>query len=118
MKLRIRGDSVRLRLTQGEVERIARGEPVSECTHFADAVFVYTLDVEPAASNTGARFSNGELRITLGGAEAVAWATDQTRVGIETKIQALAVLIEKDFACLKPRNENEDRDAFPNPNAR
>jgi hypothetical protein len=29
----------------------------------------------------------------------------------------LRVLIEKDFSCLKPRDDGEDLDAFPNPQA-
>jgi len=45
MKLRIRGDSIRLRLKQGEVAQFAAGESIVEETHFPGAVLTYRLDV-------------------------------------------------------------------------
>jgi Na+-transporting NADH:ubiquinone oxidoreductase subunit NqrA len=45
MKLRIRGDSIRLRLKVSEVDRIAAGESIVEETHFPDSVLTYRLEV-------------------------------------------------------------------------
>ena len=45
MKLRIRGDSIRLRLKRGEVDQITAGSSIVEETHFPNSVFSYRLDV-------------------------------------------------------------------------
>ena len=44
MKLRIQGDSIRLRLTQFEVEAIGRGELVMETTRLPTP-FIYSLAI-------------------------------------------------------------------------
>jgi hypothetical protein len=45
MKLRIRGDNMRLRLKRGEVDQLAAGISIVEATHFPNAVLTYRLDV-------------------------------------------------------------------------
>ena len=64
MKLRICGDSIRLRLKISEVERIAAGESLVEVTHLPDSVLTYCLEV---SENGGmaATFSDGKLVVTL-----------------------------------------------------
>jgi hypothetical protein len=43
MKLRIRGNSIRLRLSRGEVARIAAGEGVEERTELSSQPLIYAL---------------------------------------------------------------------------
>lgn len=45
MKLRIRGDTLRLRVKRGEVNRLAVGVSIVEETHFPGSVLTIRLDV-------------------------------------------------------------------------
>lgn len=119
MKIRILDDSIRLRLTRGEVERVGKGEVVEGATHFpGGASFRYALergDVE----QPGARFDQGRIAVVLPHGTAQAWA-DGNDVGIEARPAVdgdttLRLLIEKDFKCLAPRDGEDDTDAFEHP---
>jgi hypothetical protein len=120
MKLRLRGNSLRLRLTQREVNDLVAVGSVEEKTAFGpQALLAYAIAVGEGPS-VSASFEAGAIRVTVPLAEARSWATSD-RVGIEAEQataggEPLRLLIEKDFACLKPRTGEDDRDAFPNPN--
>ncbi len=123
MKLRIYGDSIRLRLKVGEVERIAAGEIIVEVTHLPDSTLTYCL----VASETGsiaATFSDGRLVVTLPKADIEKWAsTDEVSLHSEQPIAGagmLSLLVEKDFTCLEPGHHRDcidDADTFPHPSA-
>lgn len=119
MKLRVRGDSIRLRLTQREVSAMGAGQEVSEKTTFgASEAFIYSVTTSKTATKIEASFTNNVLTVSVPAELATAWAHG-TEVGIGNEQPngdgRLMILIEKDFACLKPRAEEDDRDAFPNP---
>lgn len=113
MKLRIKGNTIRLRLTRTEVAEIGAGREVREVTEFSPtSEFVYRLQsasIEAVAAN----FNDNCLKINLPQAIAKAWASSND-VGIEATQQQLNIIIEKDFACLSPRGE-EDSDTFEHP---
>ncbi len=125
MKLRIRGDSLRLRLTRGEIRQLRDTGCVIETIHLGANSLDYALrsaDVDaPVAS-----FDERCVTVTLPRAQANAWA-DGDEVGIAaTQVLApsgsfaggsLSLLIEKDFQCLAPRDGEQDLDTFPNPAA-
>jgi hypothetical protein len=119
MKLRTRGNSQRLRLTQSEVRALADGSVVEDVTEFTPTErFVVTLachDEKPIA----ARFGEGRILVRVPRRAAQAWANgeDVAMSGDQAiaKDRALSILIEKDFACLKPRAGEDDSDAFPHP---
>ncbi len=122
MKLRIRGDTLRLRLTRGEVADIGAGRAVEEATRFPDgSVLRYVLstgdEYTAAQHNAGAEHL---LRVTIPAARAAAWAESE-EVGLSgdgpVQLDALAVLIEKDFSCVTPRAGEEELDTYPNPDA-
>ena len=121
MKLRLRGNSLRLRLTQREVNDLVAVGSVEEKTAFGPGASLSYAIALGEVPTVGASFDAGAIRVTVPFAEARAWATSD-RVGIEaeqataTAGEPLRLLIEKDFACLKPRTGEDDRDAFPNPN--
>ena len=115
MKLRIRGDSLRLRLSQSDVARIAEGEAVIETTRFAATTLRFGLH-PGSTQQCDARFGDGEIAVEIPLAQAQQWARSD-EVGIEALAGPLAVLIEKDFSCLEPRAGEEDGDTFPNPKA-
>lgn len=123
MKLRIKGNSIRLRLTQSEVEDIAKGEAVKETVSFGNASpsFHYVLEPDSASKAVSVHYAEHTISIKLPQAEANNWATTE-RVGIESDIplqgdESLYVLIEKDFQCLHQRPREDEQDNFPNPAA-
>ena len=123
MKLRIRGDTMRLRLKRGEVDRIAAGTSISEETHFPGSVLTYRLDVSENNS-ISASFDNGCLIVNVPKSKVLDWAgTDEVSLCAEQRLPGagfLSLLIEKDFSCLEPghhRNGEDDQDTFPHPRA-
>jgi hypothetical protein len=128
VKVRIRGDFLRLRLTRGEVSGLAEAGRVDEAIHFgADQVLGYRLEVDPevtaptAELDLGAAGLSALIRVRLPRDLALAWAEHPERVGIDATCPAggerqLRILVEKDFACLVPRGDGqEDADTFPHP---
>jgi Family of unknown function (DUF7009) len=123
MKIRIRGDTVRLRLKRSEVDQIAAGTSVVEETHFPDSVLTYRLDVS-ADSDISASLDNASLVVSLPQSLVSDWAaTDEVSLSAEQKVSgtgSLSLLIEKDFTCLEPghhRDGEDDEDTFPHPSA-
>ena len=124
MKLRIRGDSVRLRLKQGEVRRLAGGETIEETTRFPGAVFSYSLALADDQDDMLASFDNGSIAITMPREIIPEWAdTDLVTLYTEQELpggEKLALLVEKDYSCLEPgehRNCEDDADSYPHPGA-
>jgi hypothetical protein len=121
MKLRIRGNSLRLRLKRGEVDQLAAGQSIVEETHFPNAVLSYRLDVTGEEAMQ-ARFENNSLVIRLPASQVSAWATTaEVSMIAEQDLPGegkLSLLIEKDFSCLEPghhRDCDDDVDTFPHP---
>lgn len=113
MKLRIKGDTIRLRLTRSEVAAVARGDAVAETTALPQP-FTYAL--ETSGERTGAAFADGRMTVTIPAAVAAHWAGTE-EVSLRGREGEVEILVEKDFACLVPREGEEDSDAFPNPQA-
>ena len=118
MKLRIRGNSIRLRLGQSEVQRLSDGSAVEEHTQFGPSSrLVYSI----APSDTfAATFNDGRIILRVPRPILRNWATtDQVGIESEQKIGdgSLKILIEKDFECTGRRDDPERADAYPNPNA-
>ena len=123
MKLRIRGDTMRLRLKKSEVERIAAGASIVEETHFPGSVLTFRLDVSESIA-ISASFDNGCLAVNVPKSKALDWAdTDEVSLHEEQRLPGtgrLSILIEKDFRCLEPghhRDCEDDEDTFAHPRA-
>ena len=123
MKLRIRGDSIRLRLKRGEVDQIAAGISIVEETHFPGSILRYRLDTSEN-HEISTSFSNGSLVVSLPKSKALSWAgSDEVSLHAEQQLSAtgsLSILIEKDFSCLEPghhRDCADDEDTFSHPSA-
>ena len=119
MKLRIQGNSLRLRLNQAEVSQFSKTGFLEDSIQFAPgASFAYALESLSSLSAPKALYANGWLRIQVPGAEANDWVRSD-RVGISgdqplESGKRLSILIEKDFQCLHGSDER-DPDAYPNP---
>lgn len=120
MKLRLKNNSVRLRLTQNEVVLLGDSGRVEEVIEFGAEPherFVYRL--ESGAESPRAVFGDNRLTVGVPQKEAAEWARTE-RVGMEFEQpvgggKVLRLLIEKDYACLQPRAGDDDAGAFPHP---
>ena len=116
MKLRIRGNSIRLRLLKSEVAQLAEIGAVSEATDFGGgSALIYRIVADPDAGAAAASFEEGIVTVSLPKDEANEWAADDEKIGIEAESGGLSILIEKDFACLTRTDDPDNLDAFPNP---
>jgi hypothetical protein len=123
MKLRIKGDSLRLRVSRSEVERLLAGDCLEETIHFAPeacARFTYALQQDRLVSRPTVHYTENRVAVLIPADQANTWGITN-QVGIAEDISfgslgSLGLLIEKDFACLD-RSEEDNEDTFTNPNA-
>jgi len=121
MKLRIRGNSIRFRLSQTEMVQLVENGAVSDSVEFGpDARLTYRVVVRPVES-LKAGFTTQGIQVTIPTAMVQRWAEPE-EVAIRgeqalTGSASLSILLEKDFVCLTPRDGEEDADSFPNPAA-
>ncbi|MEZ5307924.1 MAG: hypothetical protein R2684_12335 [Pyrinomonadaceae bacterium] len=118
MKLRIRGNTIRLRLLKSEVGQLQADGAVREETGFGSGSrFAYSIRSADVPDVT-ASFENGEIIIGVPFELVAAWAESE-EVGIagsqETPGGNLEILIEKDFVCLTRKDDPDNLDAWPNP---
>jgi len=123
MKLRIRGNSLRLRLKRGEVDSLAAGNKLIEETEFPGSVFSYSLQLSDDEDMV-ASFANGRIEVSMPREIIPEWAdTDLVTLYTEQELPGeskLEILVEKDFSCLEPghhRNCEDDQDTYPHPSA-
>jgi len=115
MKLRVRGNSIRLRLNQKDMEKIKSEGLCQEKLEFPSGkIFSYMLSVSKEIKTLEAEFADDTIKVTIGENEAQVWA-DTEQVGIYGEHGKIKIAVEKDFKCLVPRDEEEDKDAFPHP---
>jgi len=123
MKLRIKGNSLRLRVTRPELDQFMSEGRIEETIFFTPddrSRLTYSLEHTAASPIPTVRFVPPLLEIRIPTAQAQNWSLGDD-VGISATIDlgpkgSLNLLLEKDFACLQG-SEEENRDAFPNPNA-
>ncbi|MFY0652586.1 MAG: hypothetical protein JXQ96_11160 [Cyclobacteriaceae bacterium] len=115
MKLRILNNSLRLRLSQSEVDQLKSEDQVSGKTSFTNSDLLYSFVISDTEDDVSGDFSGGHLKIKVSKNIAKNWV-DSDEVGFENKDQsALRILVEKDFQCLHKRPKEDESDSFPNP---
>ncbi len=120
MKLRINGNSIRLRLSQKEVQSFKDAGSFSETIDFGYSALTYTLKNRQDIEEVSAVFENDVITIEVPQKIAVEW-TETEMVGfnndkiIEDCSEGLKILVEKDFQCLHKRPGENETDMFPNP---
>ena len=122
MKIRIRGNSIRFRLTRGDVDTFGKKGILQETICFGPAAggkLTYTL-LRSNVSDLTSSYSNNEIKIEVPHDVATVWTNDQMVVGMEhlanpKSENPLRILVEKDFHCLLVRKDEDDSDTFPNP---
>ena len=121
MKLRIKGNTLRLRLTRSEVARFRETGQVADAIAFGpgpEQRMTYSLATAEVPS-VQAGFAGRTITVWVPPDLGRAWATTD-QVGFESEqdvgnADQLRLLIEKDFSCLAPRTGEDDTDAFDNP---
>jgi hypothetical protein len=122
MKLRLIHNSIRLRLTKGEVDRIAESGSVEETIVFGpqpDQAVTYAIKTSTTDADIHAAIDTNWITVVVPERIAANWAATK-QVGMEAVQEidggaALQILIEKDFKCLEPRDNGDDADTFPHP---
>jgi hypothetical protein len=119
MKLRIKGNSLRIRLTKTEVSELANTGYLEEQTLFANNKFIYALQAVDDAAELSATFSNNKITMLVPASFVKDWPENEV-VGINANMpvsenHSLYLLLEKDFICLDETFEDQS-DNFENPN--
>lgn len=121
MKIRIKGNSIRLRLGRSEVTSLCDQGLLLETTQFPSGDFFdYSIILECVDDVQAFILENG-IQVAIPEELGRSWAgTDE--VGISTALDLpeggqLSVLIEKDFQCMKARVDEDESNLYPNPAA-
>lgn len=94
---------------------------VSATTAFpGGARLEYALEASKDAMGPTARFATGRLTVSVPRSSVGQWAGSEEQVSIEGTQPLegggrLAILVEKDFRCLTPREGEDESDMFPHP---
>ena len=122
MKLRIKGNSIRLRLTRSEVAQFGETGQVAETiafgllpVHQLTYQLVHTADVRVLT----AVFTANCISVQVPEALAKSWVGTDL-VGFEADMplsgnESLFILIEKDFACIDAHPREDQSDSYTNP---
>ena len=119
MKLRIKGDSLRFRLTQGEMRTLAeRGEVADQVSFPGGAQLKYRLRVDKENNVISAVYRSNIIDILVPQGLCERWCgTDLVTLSATEATAAgeLRIVLEKDWACLAPREGEDESDNFPHP---
>jgi hypothetical protein len=124
MKLRLKNDSLRLRLSKSETAHFAETGHLEETIEFGPESFqklTYTLEAGSETEEVRAVFEDNRLRILVPGETSRDWARTDSQIALEAeqatgREKPLRLLIEKDLGCFHaspddvspgPRSEEE-----------
>jgi hypothetical protein len=120
MKIRIKGNSIRLRLTKSDVDRFDKEGKVEETTDLGTVAFGYVLQRSSEVDQLTAAFNDGRITMYMPEVWAQEWTTTD-RVGFDSHVPlgngvegGLYLLLEKDFKCLDETVEDQS-DNYDNP---
>ena len=122
MKVRLRKNTIRFRLTQGEAAQLLGTGIVNDITCFGtgdDQRLSYSVKADEHCERMTARIFANEIAVTVPADKLNEWlAGPQIELAGEQTIgvgETMKIRIEKDLSCLKPRPGKDDEDTFPNP---
>ena len=119
MKLRIKGDSLRLRLAQGEMHALAEQGEVTDRVSFPGGTALgYRVRIDKNNQEISATYRDNLIEILIPQALAGRWcATELVTLSATETIGSgeLRIVLEKDWACLAPREGEDESDNFPHP---
>ncbi len=118
MKIRIKGNSIRFRLTQSEVKQLSETGSITETTEFGHNTFQYQVKLMPSIKQLKASYRDNNILMMVPEDDGKNWFHSKT-VGFGHEMELnngkkLDLLLEKDFTCLENRAEDQS-DNYPNP---
>lgn len=120
MKIRLKGNSLRMRLSRVDLDHLVEDGEILDGTRFGPgpAAFLgYAVRIG-AGEAVQAAFGAGGITVEVPAETLAHWRfTDLVTIEAVQPVgdDVLRITLEKDFACLKPRAADEDRDTFANP---
>jgi hypothetical protein len=119
LKLRIQDNSIRFRLTRKEVDALRADGRVSAAVSFPDGSSLeYSVETSTMTGQPRASYSPDGLVVQIPQSAARHWAaTEEVSITAAQPLDEgeLSILVEKDFACLTPREGEDEADLFPHP---
>lgn len=112
MKIRIKGNSLRYRLTQSEVAKLAADGRLEEHTAFAGKPLEYVIEIANG-ENLSADFIGNKIVLNMPKAM-IEELNNTDRVGFDNSTGTVSLLVEKDFVCIDNMEEDQS-DNYPNP---
>ncbi|MBL0032610.1 MAG: hypothetical protein IPP27_10670 [Bacteroidetes bacterium] len=118
MKLRLKGNTIRFRLSKTDVSIFSENRYIHETTDFGNKVFTYGLKMSENTDRISAEFLNDAMIINIPISVSQQWTTSN-QVGLSEEMplsegKKLYILIEKDFQCLDETIEDQS-DNYENP---
>jgi hypothetical protein len=121
LKLRIQGNSIRLRVSRSDLAEFIESGILEETICFgrnAGSELTYALVIDAVGRGVDVEAAGQRIAVQVPAEMARNWA-ETDAVGMSGKVDlgvrgVLSVLVEKDFACLDRSAENNE-DTFPNP---
>ena len=114
MKLRIHGDSLRLRLNRSDVEQFRTSGICTESLRFdSNSQLTYTLERSSQLTAMEVRYLQDCIRVLLPLDMAQEWAgSDRISLSL-SRAGGASLLIEKDFQCLHLEERNQPTMRMP-----
>lgn len=118
MKIRIKGNSIRYRLTKSEVAIFCATGYFEDYTQFIETTFTYALRINDAIKAMDAIYKENKICIQIAKELIKDWASNN-KIGFQHDIalgtcKVLSILVEKDFICMDCTTEDQS-DNYPNP---
>lgn len=119
MKIRIKGNALRLRLSKTDLKALEDNITVTEKTSFGETELVYELQPSSTNDTLSAIFKNNKIIVFIPATFSTEWNKSNI-VSIDANQdignnETLYILVEKDFQCLDKTTEDQS-DYFINPN--
>lgn len=112
MKIRIKGNTIRYRLTKSDVDLLYKNRDLQDSTNFGNRSLIYQLKAANQ-DNLTASFVDDTIAVIIPSGK-LAELAQTSRVGFDGRDGALYILVEKDFQCLDNVTEDQS-DNYPNP---
>ena len=112
MKIRIKDNSVRFRLSQSEVALLGETGFISCTTEFTGRSLVYTIQTS-SDKELSVLFIENTIVLKMPEKMVNEWVSTD-RVGFDGQSGLVKILIEKDFVCIDNSVEDQS-DNYPNP---
>jgi hypothetical protein len=118
MKIRIKGNSLRLRLTMTDVAHFEKHNYLEEVTEFGSHTFIYALSIAQNHQTLFADFEQNKITMYVPETLKNQW-TNTDLVGLDAKMpihdgKEMFLLLEKDWACMDATTEDQSEN-YPNP---